>query len=321
MARIHANHWRKIPEASIVAVVTKDPETITNLPLSRVVKTNSNLESALGESEIDIVDICTPTASHLDLAMTAIHAGKHVFIEKPLARSLADCDKIIAAAEQAGVVLMVGHVVRFFPEFRAAKLSVDNGAIGMPAAIRTSRTAGHPKGGWNNWFADPQQSGGVLLDMAIHDMDWIRWCFGPIERVFAKGLYGQDKYKGVLDYGLVTFRLRSGAIAHITGSWAHVGPFRTTFEICGDAGMIEHDSAKSGSFSVALRSTGLPPVSSGPMAASDDPYYLELRELTDSIVEGRQPSVTAHDARAAVHLALAAVESIETSLPVEIEDL
>jgi UDP-N-acetylglucosamine 3-dehydrogenase len=324
MARTHANHWRKIPEAAVTSIVTKDPSSIARLNVPSDIPLFESLSLALTGTDIDIVDICTPTTTHVDIALVAAAAGKHLFVEKPLARNLADCDRIIEAAEKAGVNLMVGHVVRFFPEFAAAKRSVDSGAVGVPATIRTSRTAGHPKGGWNNWFADPALSGGVLLDMAIHDMDWIRWCFGPVDRVFAKGLYGQDEYAGVLDYGLVTFKLRSGALAHVTGSWAHVGPFRTTFEVCGDAGMLEHDSSKSVPFTLALRAgTSASPgvaVPASPMAAYDDPYYLELREFADSILEKRQPSVTPQDARAAVQLALAALESIETGQVITLKD-
>jgi predicted dehydrogenase len=220
---------------------------------------------------------------------------------------------------------MVGHVVRFFPEFAAAKKAIDAGAVGIPASIRTSRTAGHPKGGWNNWFADPAQSGGVILDMSIHDLDWIRWCFGPVTRVYAKGLYGKDLFAGIMDYGLITLRLHSGAIAHVTGSWAHIGGFRTTFEVSGDSGMIEHDSAKSVPFSLTQRTApGAPPgvaIPASPMAPDDDPYYLELREFTDSLLSKRQPSVTIYDARAAVQLALAALESIETGNPVDVEEV
>jgi UDP-N-acetylglucosamine 3-dehydrogenase len=324
MARTHANHWRKVPEATVVAIISKDLESATRLPCDGRSTQFTSLAEALISADFNVVDICTPTPVHTELALLAIAAGKHVFVEKPMARTLHDCDLMIAAAEHAGVFLIVGHVVRFFPEFATAKKAVDAGAVGQPAAIRTSRTAGHPRGGWHNWFADPVQSGGVLLDMAIHDMDWIRWCFGPVERVFAKGLYGNKEYAGVLDYGLVTMKLRSGALAHVTGSWAHVGQFRTTFEICGDEGMLEHDSARSVPFSFAARVTsGTAPgvaVPASPMAASDDPYYLELRHFTDCVLYGATPVVTARDARAAVQIALAALESIETGLPVGIEE-
>ena len=325
MARTHANHWRKIPEATIVSVVTKDAESIEKLPVSSSVELYDNLPAALTQGDFNVVDLCTPTTTHVELALLAAAAGKHLFVEKPMARTLYDCDLIIEAAEQAGIVIMVGHVVRFFPEFAAAKRAIESGAIGVPAAIRTSRSAGHPKGGWHNWFADPQQSGGVLLDMAIHDMDWILWCFGPVERVFAKGLYGKGEYAGVLDYGLVTFTLRSGAIAHVTGSWAHTGPLRTTFEVCGDAGMLEHDSAKSIPFSMTVRPVNGaqpgPAITANPLSPYDDPYYKELREFADSILRNRRPTVTVYDARAAVQLALAALESIETGLPVTIVEL
>jgi predicted dehydrogenase len=122
---------------------------------------------------------------------------------------------------------------------------------------------------------------------------------------------------------MVTLHFKSGALGHVTGSWAHSGPFRTQFEICGDAGMIEHDSANSASFSVRFRepeSAGVPTVAipESPLFPDDDPYYKELRHFVD-IVDGKaEPLVTANDARAAVAIAEAALQSIATGKPVSI---
>ena len=146
----------------------------------------------LAQAKPDIIDICTPTPLHRDYVERAAAAGKAIFVEKPLARTLADCDAMVAAVNRAGVPAMPGHVVRFFPEYAAAKRLVDAGGVGKPAAIRTARLAGFPgQEGRPNWYADPQQSGGLVLDLILHDFDWLRWTFGPITRVYAKGLYGK----------------------------------------------------------------------------------------------------------------------------------
>ena len=137
---------------------------------------------------------------------------------------------------------MAGHVLRFFPEYAAAKRMVDAGGVGKPAAIRTARLAGMPHGGQELVRRLGAERRG-RLDMIVHDFDWLRWTFGPVTRVFAQGLYGRPEHAGKRDYALVTLRLASGAVAHVTGSWAHPGGFRTTLEIAGDAGLIEHDSA------------------------------------------------------------------------------
>ncbi|HEX5323227.1 MAG TPA: Gfo/Idh/MocA family oxidoreductase, partial [Capsulimonadaceae bacterium] len=213
-----------------------------------------------------------------------------------------------------------GHVVRFFPEYATAKRMVDNGEVGKPAAIRCARVSSHPRGSVSNWYAEPTQSGGVALDLMIHDFDWLRWCFGDVDHVFAKGLYGKSEHQGSLDYALATLRFKSGAVGHVCGSWSHPSGFRTTFEICGDAGMLEHDSAKSVPLMAALKKQeGSTPgviVPDNALAPLDDPYYLELRHFVDCLLTGAKPMVTLQDARAAVQIALGAIESIESGKPV-----
>ncbi|MDQ2798411.1 MAG: Gfo/Idh/MocA family oxidoreductase, partial [Armatimonadota bacterium] len=165
----------------------------------------------------------------------------------------------------------------------------------------------------NSWYADPAQSGGVVLDLIIHDFDWLRWTFGPVERVFAKGLYGKPNYVGQMDYALVTLRFVSGAMAHVTGSWAHPSGFRTTLEIAGDSGLIEHDSAASVPLTVARKgSSGGKAVSESPLAADQNPFFLQLSAFVRALRDGVPPPVTVYDAREAARIALAALESIET---------
>ena len=211
---------------------------------------------------------------------------------------------------------MSGHVLRFFPEYAAAKKLVDAGGVGRPAAIRTARLAGFPDlGPRPNWYGDPAQSGGLVLDLILHDFDWLRWTFGPVSRVYAKGLYGRAEFVGRLDYALVTLRFQSGVVGHVTGSWAHPGGFRTTLEIAGDAGMIEHDSARSAPLAAFLRTSdgrGGVAVPESPMAPSEDPYRLELAAFVSALENNETPPVTLQDAREATRIALAALESIET---------
>ncbi len=325
MAKTHARHWAGIPEAKLVAIATHDAATAQDLACAEGAAIYGSLDELLAAEgdHVNVVDICTPTPTHKTLALSALAAGKHLLLEKPMARTVADCDEIIAAASQAKVVMMVAHVVRYFPEFALAKAQVDSGAIGIPAAIRTARLAGFPKGGWNNWYADPALSGGVIMDMIIHDFDWLLWTFGPVDRVFAKGLYASAEHRGKIDYALVTLHHVSGALSHVTGSWAHTGGFRTTFEICGDGGMLEHDSALVAPLSIASRQTDGAAVAGvavpeSPMAASDDPYCREIRHFADCVLSGRQPDITLDDARAAVQIAAAAIESIISGQPVTI---
>ena len=311
MGTVHARHWSAVPGAELVGVLDPRPDAAAALGPAY-----GDWDTLLSQCKPDIVDVCTPTPYHREYVERAAAAGKAIFVEKPMARSLADCDAMLAAVERAGVPAMPGHVVRWFPEYAAAKRLVDSGGVGTPATVRTARMGGFPDiSGRFNWYGDPAQSGGVALDLILHDFDWLRWTFGPVTRVFAKGLYGQAQYSGVLDYALVTLRFASGVLGHVTGSWAHPSSFRTTLEIAGDAGMIEHDSARSAPLTASLRangSSGGVAIPESPMADGEDPYYLEIAAFVAALESGKPPPVTLEDAREATRIALAALTSIET---------
>ena len=312
MGSVHSRHWNTMPGAELVGVL--DPRADAARVLGQAY---SDWDTLLSQSKPDIIDICTPTPFHRDYVEQAAAAGKAIFVEKPMARTLADCDAMITAVERTGVPAMSGHVLRYFPEYAAAKMLVDAGGVGRPAAIRTARMAGFPDSGLRpNWYGDSGQSGGVVLDMILHDFDWLRWTFGPIAHVYAKGLVNQAKHAGRLDYALVTLRFASGAVGHVCGSWAHPGGFHATFEIAGDAGMIEHDSARSAPLTASLRPSGDAEkgvaLAENTTAPLEDPYFLEIAAFVSALERSQPPPVTLHDAREATRIALAALESIQT---------
>ena len=307
---LHARHWRTVPGASVVAAVDVNAEAAHAL-LAGQGEVFGDMDALLHSADVDIVDICTPTPLHKDAALVAARAGKAVFVEKPLARTLSDCDAIVHAAAEHGVAIGVAHVVRFFPAFRQAHELVKAGVVGTPVTVRTARTCAFPHRPGTDWYADPAQSGGVVLDLILHDFDWLLWCFGPVSRVYAQGLHGQKEHAGQRDYALVTLRFQSGAVGHVCGSWAHDGsPLRATYEVCGDAGLLEYDSA--GGASVSLTALGTSVAHESPLAPSDDPYFAELAAFADSVRNNLPPPVPASEARDAVRVALAALESLQS---------
>ena len=313
----HLRHWSRIPNAEVVSLLDTRVESAHGLSTdgTGTPAVFDDFGDLIAQSMPDIVDICTPTSSHRDYVERAAFAGLAVFVEKPLAHTLADCEAIVSAIEKTGVPLMAGHVVRFFPAYARAREIVQSGGVGTPAAIRMSRLAGFPSRGQGaGWYANAAESGGVVLDAMIHDFDWLRWCFGPVRHVYARGLIDDHACAGKLDYALVTLRLECGAIAHVEGSWAHTGPLVTSFEVAGDAGLVEHDSRKETVFGLAARENGAAAVqTASPLAADDDPYFLELAAFVSALSEGAAPPVTVSDAAAAVSISLAALESIRTN--------
>lgn len=171
--------------------------------------------------------------------------------------------------------------------------------------------------GWNNWYADYPMSGGCILDLIIHDFDWLRWTFGEVERVYAKGLL--DSQLPEHDYSLVTLRFASGAIGHVEGTWADPGGFKVGIEIAGDKGLLEYNfNQPTGVPFKAAFATGPGPraavaVPESPIAIN--PYQAELQHFVDCVEWGVTPSITPADGLAAVKIACAAIESIETGQP------
>ncbi len=303
----HADNFQHIPETE-VALVYDVIEEAADALAETVGAAATTDETKLYADDIDLICVTTPTPFHAQYVIEAAEAGKHILCEKPMARTVEQGRKVLEAVEKAGVTMMVGHVVRFFPEYAAARDLVQSGAIGEVGMVRTTRinTLPGPEG---SWFHNYEMSGGVTFDMVIHDFDWLLWTFGPAERVYAVGV---PDHMPPLDYSLTTIRFESGAIAHAEGSWADLGLFRTEFEIAGSGGLIKHDSTGMATLTVQKREqqAGLAAVQV-PESPGKSPYLIEDEHLVQCILEGKQPDITPQDAQDAVALAAAACESIE----------
>jgi predicted dehydrogenase len=273
----------------------------------------SSLDELL--ESVEVVDVCTATHSHTEYALAAAAAGRHVICEKPLARTLPDAEAIVAACERAGVRLFAAHVVRFFPEYDAARRLVLDGAIGDPAVLRLKRASFRPRHGPGHWFFDPAQSGGMVVDLMIHDFDYARWIAGDVTAVHCRSV-GVERPELGVDHAFAILTHASGAITQVTGSWAYAAPtFRTSFEIAGSHGLIEHDSESARPIVSYLHPRGSEPSATVGLPQSpvdEDPYRLELREFLQAIVNGSPARVGPRDGLAALRIALAADESART---------
>ena len=172
MARTHTTGWQAAG-AEIVGVYSLDAEGAVALAEDYGTTVLSSTDALI--NAVDVVSVCTPTPLHHRHVLQAAAAGKAIVCEKPLARTTAQAAEMVAACEQAGVPLLVGHVVRFFPEYAAAHAIVQRGEIGRVAVSRFTRASFKPHA--NNpasWFHDTAQSGGVLMDLMIHDYDMAR---------------------------------------------------------------------------------------------------------------------------------------------------
>jgi predicted dehydrogenase len=318
MASVHAGCYHAIENAELAGVLDIRPEAAEALAGKYGAKAYTDFDTMLAELRPDVVDVCCPTPWHVDYVVRAAELAdelgiKGISTEKPMARTLADCDRMIAACEKAGVPLFVAHVVRFFPEFALAKREVEAGNVGRPASVRTRRGGPMPRA-WDDWYADFDRSGGAVLDLIIHDFDWLRWTFGEVERVYARGT-GTSQLPS-FDYALVTLRFKNGTIGHVEGTWADPGGFKVTVEIAGDGGLLEYNANQptGAPFKAALNvGTGARAGVAVPESPTgNNPYQLELAHFLDCLERGATPSILPQDGKEAVRIALAAIESIQT---------
>ena len=261
----------------------------------------------------DVVDICTPTPTHYRLAERALRAGKHVICEKPISLHKADADALAALAAFVGKQLHPAHVVRYFAEYALAREAVANGQIGEPAILRFSRIGEFPT--WSAWFADEAQSGGIVLDQMIHDLDIARWIAGEVTEVYAvkHALSGCETAQVVLTH-------ESGALSYVTGVWGAPGTtFATSFSIAGSTGVLKHDSRADASLRFDLGAPRAGTHSQRPdTSLGESPYLTELREFLAAIEGGPAPRVSLADATGAVELAVAANASIASGRSVSV---
>ena len=322
IASVHARCYAQIEGAKLVGVMDIQESAAKAFAERHEAKDFADFDRMLAELKPDVVDICCPTPWHSEYVCRAAERAAELGIrgistEKPMARTLAECERMTQACEKAGVPLFVAQVLRFFPEYAQAKRQVDAGAVGVPAAIRTRRGGDMPHA-WNDWYGKFEMSGGLTLDMIIHDFDWLRWTFGEVERVYAKGT-GLEQLPN-LDYALVTLRFKSGAIAHVEGTWADPSGFKTSFEIAGDKGLLEcsFNQPNPPAFSKALAGTDVARagVAVPESPSGVNPYQAELQHFLDCLESGTVPCVTPRDGTEAVRIALAAIESMQTGKPV-----
>ncbi len=319
MGRMHAESCCNLPGVAATWIVDTDLARGAALGQAVGVRATADLAEALADPTLDAVVIAVPTPFHRALTEQAAAAGKHVFCEKPIALTVADATAMAAACQRAGVRLMVGHVVRFFPEYVRIHAMLAAGAVGQVGVVRASRLNAYPYAG-RAWYSNFDWSGGPILDMMIHDLDTLRWYFGEVVRVYARGL-SYSAYRDRADYALAILRFANGVIAHVETSWAHTS-FRTAIEIAGSDGIIRHASEETAA--LRLEQT-VPPeaqagvqVPRGPLAES--PYQTEMRHFAACLADGTPFLTGGDEATRSLALALAVLESVRTGRTVRFDD-
>jgi predicted dehydrogenase len=229
MGRTHAAAWTELG-CDVRYVQSPSGATLPEAPDARSV---TELATVLADPAVDIVSICTPTPTHRELAVRALGAGKHVLLEKPIALSIADAQAISAAAQSSKGTFMVAHVVRFFEGYRRARADVEAGRIGTVLSARARRLITKPDTPW--WY-DESASGGVVVDVGIHDFDQLNLFLGTPIAVTSRSNDPLGPIETTVDYA-------SGAVGSVL-TFADLpagAPFTTSLELIGTDGLIDYD--------------------------------------------------------------------------------
>lgn len=306
MGQTHFGCYKNNPLAEVVAVGDANPAKLTSgakvegniganeaLDLSGV-RTTTDIESLVNDPEIELLDFSLPTREHAKWTVAALNAGKHVLCEKPMAWTTKECDAVIEAQEKSGKALLIGHCLRFWPQYVKAQELIASGELGEVLYARFFRAGGAPT--WSKWLMDGALSGGAVLDMHVHDVDTALWWFGKPDSI---------RTSGVIHDGLplkvdAAWNYSSGPQVQIHGGWdAHGGGFAMGFELTGTRNSLVWDSSKGD----AMQLFG----QDGERAievSSDSAYQLEIDYLLECISKGELPSrITPQTSKLSVEMA------------------
>lgn len=318
MGSAHAANYRALEgRVRVKTVASRTLERAARVAETVGAEATTDLDAAIRDPEVDAVDICLPTLLHRDAAERAFAAGKDVFLEKPIALTPEDADAIIRAAEQSGRLFMVGLVLRFWPEYAELQRLVAARKLGQPLAVNTHRLS--PPADWNDWMKDASQSGGVAVDLAIHDFDQLNWLLGEPRRVFARAprpgyVVASVEYDG------------AEGVAEASMLMPKSYPFSSNIRVLCEGGVAEYgfsaapaeDGGNIGA-SDAPRGLRLYPAGGEPTSVaveSADPWGPEIAYFVECVDQGREPEHgTGEQAKKALLVALAANRSVETGRP------
>ncbi|HEX6972105.1 MAG TPA: Gfo/Idh/MocA family oxidoreductase, partial [Limnochordia bacterium] len=206
MGTTHYKAALSLTGARVGAIVTRDPKKKTGdwrhirgnfgegggVQDLTGVTVYDRLEALLADPSIDLVDLCLPTRLHPSAAIQALEAGKHVLVEKPIALTLEEADRMLDAATRNQRRLFVGQVLRFFPEFALIKRLAESGEYGALLGLHLKRVISKPDWGSGDWFSRAEETGGPVIDLHIHDADFVQYLFGMPDRIGAGGFVSPD---------------------------------------------------------------------------------------------------------------------------------
>ncbi|MCC6492233.1 MAG: Gfo/Idh/MocA family oxidoreductase [Pirellulales bacterium] len=325
ISRFHARALAEVRGARLVACCDSSPDRAEVLAQEFKCASYSSVEAMLAHQGVDAVTIATPSGAHMEPAVAAANAGKHVIVEKPLEITLRRCDKIIAACDRAGVKLSAIFPSRFHDSSRLMKQAVDERRFGRitlgDAYVKWYRTQQYyDSGAWRGtWALD---GGGALMNQAIHTVDLLTWLMGPVSELQAYTATLAHQRIEVEDVATATLRFENGALGVIEATTAAYPGYLKRIELHGSEGtaVLEEEDLKAWDFAQRTRgdaaiqrqmatskSTG--GGASDPAAIGHHGHMLQFQDFVDAIRKDRTPAVDGREGRRSVEIILAIYKS------------
>lgn len=300
MGRMHYRCWKGLDGVEIAAIcdakanIAEDAEKAAGniegaadaVDLKRV-RIYRDFERMLSKEKLDVISITLPTYLHAEYSIRALEAGVNVLCEKPMALNVADCNRMIEAAKGSRKVLQIGHCVRFWPEYARAKEIVAGGEYGKIVVATFQRLGAAPTWAWDNWLTDEKRSGGMVLDLHIHDTDFVQYLFGMPRAVRS---FGAKDGGGQLVHIVTRYFYDDEKIVTAEGSWAMMPAFgfEMSFNILLEKATLIYDCTREPKFRVcpAQGEAFTPEVEGG------DGYSLEITHFAKKIRGQKVEAVT-----------------------------
>ena len=275
----------------------------------------------IDDKAVEAVVIVTPTHTHKEIVCAAAERQKAIFCEKPLSLSLDDAFAMKKAVARAGVFFQMGFMRRFDPGYAAAKKKIEEGAIGKPVIFRaTSRDPFRP----SLEYANPKSSGGLIIDMGIHDIDLARWFMGEIKTTYAIGgvlAYPEMKTVGDIDNAIVSLTFADGRLGVIDLSRNAVYGYDVTTEIVGTAGALKVGHLQETPLLVMTKNNVAHDVVPSFVERFAEAYTVQLQNFADNLLHDRPPAITIDDGIAALRVAIAATRAYQGGKAVEVASI
>jgi predicted dehydrogenase len=306
MGRDLADAAAAIESAQIVAVVDTDKKLAEELAQKHECDALIDTQKVLTSGDVDAVVIATPGFTHADITIAAFAAGKHVFVEKPMALLDGDCQRMIAAGEQAGKKLMVGQVLRYIVPFVHIRSLLDEGKLGDMVSVRITRS-GFGWGSWvRPWRTKAAQAGGVLFEFSVHEIDFMMHLAGDVAGVFANASHRVIEEVDYPDTWMLNLQFANGAIGQLSAGIAdRVGIYHG--EIVGTKGSVHFNSSDAQIITAfdGEEKTTIPYSD----ISTEKPVEREVREFVEAVRDDTTVTIPGEHGARVVRVANAAIAS------------